>query len=86
MSPTMTYDYHPDPVVDAQIRADALAGELRDLEVGYPARWWRCPQCQATHRRGFFLGFGQHRCLRCGYVGERGTIHTNRPQEAPRDS
>lgn len=75
----LTGRYHPDPDIDAEIRRDALAGERFDLAAGYPARWWVCPSCRASHRRGWFLVEGQHRCLRCGYVGDGGTMHTNRP-------
>jgi hypothetical protein len=73
------FDYHPDPVIDAEVRADALDAEQADLAAGYPARWWVCPDCGSFHQRGHFLVIGQHRCLRCGYVGERGTMHINRP-------
>ena len=65
------WDYHPDPVIDAQVRAEALEGDMADLAAGYPARWWVCPQCGRPHQRGYFLAFGQHRCLNCGYVGEQ---------------
>lgn len=55
-----------------------------DGEPGADHRWWVCPQCSRSHRRGFFpLGYyGSHRCLNCGYVGDSGIMHTNRP--APR--
>ena len=76
--------YHPDPAIAAEVRRDALAAELADLVAGYPPRWWLCP-CGASHRRGHFMSVGTHRCLRCGYVGERGTIHTNRPRPTAED-
>lgn len=71
--------YHPDPTIDAEVRADALAAETTDIAAGYAPRWWLCPDCRATHRRGWFQAVGVHRCLGCGYVGEGGTMHTNRP-------
>lgn len=71
--------YHPDPAIDAEVRADALVNERIDLDAGYPPRWWVCPDCGASHRRGWFMSEGTHRCLRCGYVGVFGTMHTNRP-------
>jgi hypothetical protein len=72
--------YHPDPAIDAEVRADGLLAERADLAAGYGPRWWRCP-CGASHRRGWFMSEGVHRCLRCGYVGEGGTIHTNQPSD-----
>jgi rubredoxin len=73
--------YHPDPDVDASVRADALEAELFDLAAGYPARWWVCPTCGRSHNRGHFQGtIGVHRCLNCGYVGDGGTMHTNDPR------
>jgi hypothetical protein len=55
------FDYHPDPVIDAEVRADALDAEQADLAAGYPARWWVCPDCGSFHQRGHFLVIGQHR-------------------------
>lgn len=72
--------YHPDPEIDAEVRAEALENERFDLAAGYPPRWWLCPDCGACHRRGHFMSIGVHRCLRCGYVGEGGTMHTNDPR------
>lgn len=77
----MNAAYHPDPAINAEVIADALRAEDADLAVGYPPRWWVCPACHASHRRGYFLSVGVHRCLRCGYVGEGGTMHTNRPRK-----
>ena len=75
--------YHPDPEIDAGVRADALEAEMFDLSVGYPARWWVCPTCEKAHRNGFTNGaFGVHRCLWCGYVGDGGTMHINDPRPA----
>jgi rubredoxin len=71
--------YHPDPEINAEVAAEAVRVEMLDVSLGYSPRWWRCPNCGATHRRGWFLAFGQHRCLGCGYVGAEGTMHTNRP-------
>lgn len=75
--------YHPDATIDAEVRADALDADLADLAAGYAARWWVCPDCGASHQRGYFGSFGVHRCLGCGYVGEGGTTHTNRPVAIP---
>lgn len=72
--------YHPDPEIDAGIVADALEAEMFDLAAGYPARWWVCPDCANAHRRGHLNAIGQHRCLRCGYVGDGGTMHINDPR------
>ena len=66
--------YHPDPVIDAEIRADALAAEQADLTIGYPPRRWECPDCGASHGRGHFMTIGVHRCLGCGYVGVGGVM------------
>ena len=74
--------YHPDPEIDAGIRADMLISERIDLAAGYPPRWFLCPQCGATHRRGWFMSQGMHRCLGCGYVCAGGTTHTSRPPPA----
>lgn len=75
---------HADPAIDAEIRADGLDAERFDLSVGYPARWWVCPDCAKPHRRGHHNGaIGSHRCMECGYVGDGGTTHINDPR-APR--
>lgn len=63
--------YHPDPEINAGIVLDSLAAEMADLDAGYPPRRWRCT-CGHEHSRGHFLAIGQHRCLRCGYVGSEG--------------
>lgn len=66
--------YHPDPEIDAQIRAEVVESEKLDLAAGYPPRKWFC-DCGASHSRGhFMLNIGVHRCLRCGYVGEGGRM------------
>ena len=65
--------YHPDPVVNAEVAADALDAERVDLEAGYPPRRWRCPS-GAEHSRGHFGVIGVHRCLACGYVGPGGVM------------
>jgi hypothetical protein len=70
--------YHPDPEIDRDIRIEAHQNEVFDLSVGYSPRRWLC-DCGAAHRRGWFMSEGVHRCLRCGYVGEGGTMHTNDP-------
>jgi rubredoxin len=66
--------YHPDPEINAGVAADALDAERADLAAGYPPRRWVCPKCAAEHGRGHFLNIGQHRCLRCGYVGTGGVM------------
>jgi hypothetical protein len=65
--------YHPDPVINAEVAADALEAEVADLAAGYPPRRWRC-ECGAEHERGFFQSPGIHRCLACGYVGSGGIM------------
>lgn len=67
--------YHPDPSINAEITADALAAEIADLEAGYMPKRWICP-CGASHRRGHFGVIGSHRCLRCGYAGPDGVMVT----------
>jgi rubredoxin len=76
----MSLTYHPDPAVNAEIMAEALEVERLDLSLGYEPRWWVCPDCGASHHRGHFQIIGIHRCMKCGYVGDGGTMHTNRPQ------
>jgi hypothetical protein len=66
-------NYHPDPEINAQVRADANAGERIDLAAGLPPSRWRCP-CGAEHSRGHFGAIGVHRCLACGYVGTGGVM------------
>jgi hypothetical protein len=65
--------YHPDPVIDRQVAADAAEAEVADLAAGYPPRRWRCP-CGAEHSRGHFGAVGRHRCLACGYAGTGGVM------------
>lgn len=67
--------YHPDPEINAEVIADAIAGEIADLAAGYPPKRWVCP-CGASHSRGHFMTIGVHRCLKCGYVGEGGVMLT----------
>lgn len=74
MTAAKGWDYHEDPEIDAEIRAEALESERIDLAAGYPPRFWRCP-CGRGHSRGHFQAIGIHRCLGCGYVGDRGTTH-----------
>lgn len=62
-----------------EYRLDALDAELADLAAGYAPRYWRCPDCDHGHARGFFQAFGVHRCLYCGYIGEGGETHTKHP-------
>lgn len=66
--------YHPDPIINAEVAADAMEAEIVDVMVaGYAPRRWFC-DCGANHDRGFFQAPGVHRCLRCGYVGCGGTF------------
>jgi hypothetical protein len=67
--------YHPDPKINAEVAADALAAERSDLAIGYPPRRWTCT-CGASHSRGHFpIGqIGIHRCLACGHVGTGGVM------------
>jgi rubredoxin len=69
--------YHPDPEINEEIVADALAGEIADVAAGYPPKFWRCPDCGRGHKRGHFLTVGIHRCMGCGYMWTGGTIHTH---------
>ena len=66
------YRYHPDADIDEELHKEAAEAEAADLTAGYPPRRWRC-DCGSEHGRGHFLSIGQHRCLRCGYVGQGGT-------------
>ncbi|MHB8734256.1 MAG: hypothetical protein ACYC6M_03025 [Terriglobales bacterium] len=34
-----------------------------------PLTIFTCPDCEATHTRGWFGAPGNFRCLRCGYTG-----------------
>ena len=70
--------YHPDPAINAEVMGDALDAETADLAAGYLPRWWVCPECGASHQRGHFMSIGVHRCMGWGYVGDGGTMHTNR--------
>jgi hypothetical protein len=65
--------YHPDPAINAELILTSIECEAADLAAGYPPRRWRCP-CGHEHSRGHFLTIGQHRCLRCGYVGSEGVM------------
>lgn len=69
----MNVSYHPDPVMNAGVIADAIEAERADLAAGYPPRRWTCP-CGHSHSRGHFQAVGVHRCLRCGYVGVEGVM------------
>ncbi len=69
----MAATYHPDPAINAEVAAAALAAERADLAAGYMPRRWLC-DCGAEHRRGHFLTIGVHRCLGCGYVGTGGVM------------
>jgi rubredoxin len=71
--------YHPDPEINAELIQQANEAEAFDLSIGYPPRWWTCPECGVAHNRGHFQAIGQHRCLSCGYVGAGGVMRTNPP-------
>ena len=76
--------YHPDPGINPEIVADALAAERADLAAGYAPRRWRCI-CGAEHSRGHFETIGVHRCLTCGYIGTGGVmLDSGEPEEAGR--
>ena len=70
--------YHPDPEINFEITHEAIAAEVADLKIGYPPRWWMCPECGNQHQRGHFMAIGQHRCLWCGYIGTGGIMDTER--------
>ena len=80
---TLATFYHPDPVINAEIIRQSIEAEAFDLSIGYPPRWWTCPDCSASHHRGHFGSIGTHRCLGCGYVGEGGVMRTNPPGTSP---
>jgi hypothetical protein len=69
----MKIQYHPDPEINAEVAAEALAAESFDLRAGLPPSEWEC-ECGATHTRGHFQSIGTHRCLKCGYVGHGGVM------------
>lgn len=65
---------HPDPEITVEINEDMRLAEIADVRAGYGPRIWTCPDCGASHDRGWFPTEGSHRCLRCGYVGPGGTL------------
>lgn len=69
-----TIAYHPDPQINAEVEATAIAAEKIDLAAGYPPSRWTCPECEHSHDRGHFGVIGSHRCLNCGYAGGGGVI------------
>jgi hypothetical protein len=73
--------YHPDPEINAQVTEEANANERFDVAARLPPRWWICPECGASHTRGFIDGHSSHRCLRCGYGGGGGTFSDLSPKE-----
>jgi hypothetical protein len=73
--------YHPDPEINAGLILDSIAAEAADLRAGYMPRRWRCV-CGAEHSRGHFITIGQHRCLRCGYVGSGGVMFVDEGRAA----
>ena len=78
----MTVCYHPDPKINAEIAADALAAERADLAAGYPPRRWCCA-CGAGHSRGHFGVIGVHCCLACGYTGTGGIFTEDETPASP---
>ena len=58
-------------------RVEVLAAEKADLAAGMSPRWWVCPQCGHSHKRGHFGAIGCHRCLTCGYTGSGGIMWTD---------
>jgi rubredoxin len=70
----MTICYHPDQEINREVAQEAIIAESIDIGVGYPPRRWTCPDCGASHSRGHAQAIGQHRCLRCGYVGTGGVM------------
>lgn len=80
----MTVSYHPDPEINAEVVRDAADAERSDVRSGYPPRRWMCPDCGASHERGFFpLGTDAHRCLRCGYLGVGGVLWDPKTEPDP---
>ena len=65
--------FHPDPAILAELELEARIAEAFDVTAGYQPRRWTC-QCGAAHARGHFPYVGSHRCMRCGYVGEGGSL------------
>jgi hypothetical protein len=59
--------------IEQEIEEDVREAEIADVLAGYAPRPWTC-DCGTTHSRGHFLTIGQHRCLRCGYVGTGGIL------------
>lgn len=76
----MRNEYHPDNEINAEVLQETTESELADLAAGYNPRWWECPQCSASHQRGYFGSAPNHRCLNCGYVGNRGVMTINRSE------
>lgn len=75
--------YHPDPEINQEVSAEVLAAEVLDLASGMAPRRWTCPQCGNSHSRGHFMTIGQHRCLRCGYVGCDGVMWDPQSEQEP---
>ena len=65
--------YHSDPAISAEIAAQTLEAEERDLAAGMLPRRWIC-DCGTSHSRGHFYRVGIHRCLGCGYIGPGGIM------------
>lgn len=78
VEPSNMATYHPDPEINELVTVEANEAEVADLAAGYPPRWWKCPDCGASHQRGWFGTVGSHRCLRCGYAGGGGIMADNR--------
>lgn len=67
--------------IQEEIAADERDAEVADVKAGYPPRRWRCV-CGAEHDRGHFQALGVHRCMRCGYAGDGGTLLEPEPSPA----
>jgi len=70
-------EYHPDNDINQEVRSQILEAEIFDLSAGLPPRWWKCI-CGEIHNRGHFYSIGVHRCLKCGYVGDKGIMADNK--------
>lgn len=57
--------YHPDPIINAEVEAEAAEHAAFDLAAGVVPGWHRFVDCDA-----------EHPCPRCGYRGVPGTTHS----------
>lgn len=59
--------WHPDPEIDAGVRADvAEAADIDDAVAREQKAGWFYCACGASHDRGPLNGVDVYRCLRCG--------------------